>query len=107
MSVVVVSPSVVLSSTPVTVMVWGVFQLAAVKVSDEELSKTSEASSPVMVMMTFASGSLSRTTLNEDVDPPSVTRRLPPPSVVPVLAMVMPELSLSVVLSVVVVLMPL
>ena len=73
--VVVMLPSVALSSTPVTVMVWGVSQLAAVKVSDEELSKTSEVSFPVMVTTTSSMGSASRTTEKDEEPPASVVRR--------------------------------
>ena len=54
--VVVMLPSVALSSTPVTVMVWGVSQLVAVKVSDEELSENSVASFPVMLTTTSSVG---------------------------------------------------
>jgi len=68
-------PSMAMSSTPVTVMVWGVSQLAAVKVSDEELSTNSEASSPVMVTTTSSVGSASRTTEKEEEPPASVVRR--------------------------------
>jgi len=47
-------------------------------------------------------GAASRTTVNVDVEPASVVRRLPEPSVVPVWAMVTPLVSLSVFLTVVV-----
>ena len=73
--VVMMSSSVALSSTPVTVMVWGVSQLVAVKVSVEELSVNSEASSPVMVTTTSSVGSASRTTEKDEESPASVVRR--------------------------------
>ena len=79
-----ISPSRRVSSTPVTVMVWAVFQLAAVKVSVLVLREFSVASSPVMETVTSAVGAASRTTVNVDVEPASVVRRLPEPSVVPV-----------------------
>ena len=101
-SVVVMSPSSRLSSTPVTVTVCAVFQLLVVNVSDEALRECSVLSAPVMETVTSAVGLSSRTTVNVEVEPASVVRRLPEPSVVPVWAMVMPELSLSDVLSVVV-----
>ena len=101
-SVVVMSPSSRLSSTPVTVMVCAVFQLLSVNVSAEALRECSVLSAPVMETVTSAVGLLSRTTVNVEVEPASVVSRLPSPSVVPVWAMVMPELSLSDVLRVVV-----
>ena len=100
-SVVVISPSMRLSSTPVTVTVWAVFQLLVVKVSDEELRECSLLSVPVMETVTSAVGLASRTTVKVEVEPASVVSRLPSPSVVPVLAMVIPALSLSTVLTVV------
>ena len=69
--VVVISPSTRLSSTPVTVMVWGVSQLAVVKVSDEALSSCSVLSSPEMATVTVSVGWASRTTVNEAVVPVS------------------------------------
>ena len=84
------SPSTMESSTPVMVTVCAVFQLAVVKVSVlvplrvEPLREFSVASSPVMETVTSAVGAASRTTVNVDVEPASVVRRLPEPSVVPV-----------------------
>ena len=100
--VVVMSPSMRLSSTPVTVMVWGVFQFELVNVSDEALRDCSVLSAPERLTVTSAVGLASRTTVNVEEEPASVVSRLPEPSVVPVLAMVMPALSLSVFLTVVV-----
>ena len=57
---------------------------------------------PVRVTVTLAVGWASRTTVNVEEPPASVVSRLPEPSVVPVLAMVMPAVSLSVFLTVVV-----
>ena len=60
--VVVISPSTKLSSTPVTVMVWAVSQLAVVKVRVfemlrvEPLSEFSVASMPVMETVTVSVG---------------------------------------------------
>ena len=60
--VVVISPSTRVSSTPVTVTVWGVFQLAVVKVRVfeelrvEPLREFSDVSSPVMETVTSAVG---------------------------------------------------
>ena len=71
-------------------------------VSDEVLRECSVLSAPVMETVTLAVGFASRTTVKVEVEPASVVRRLPEPSVVPVLAMVMPALSLSDVLRVVV-----
>ena len=79
-----------------TVTVWGVFQLPSVKVSVldplsvEPLREFSVASSPVMATVTSAVGWASRTTVNVEVSPASVVRRLPDPSVAPVWAIVMP-----------------
>ena len=72
------------------------------KVSDELLSECSVLSAPVRVTVTSAVGLASRTTVNVEEPPASVVSRLPEPSVVPVWAMVMPAVSLSVVLTVVV-----
>ena len=94
--VVVMSPSSRLSSTPVTVTVWAVSQLLVVNVSDEALRECSVLSAPVMETVTSAVGLASRTTVNVEVEPASVVRRLPEPSVVPVWAMEMPAVSLSV-----------
>ena len=49
-----------------------------------------------METVTSAVGLASRTTVNVEVEPASVVRRLPEPSVVPVWAMEMPAVSLSV-----------
>ena len=72
------------------------------KVSDEELRECSVLSAPVMETVTSAVGLASRTTVKVEVEPASVVSRLPEPSVVPVWAMVMPAVSLSDVLRVVV-----
>ena len=80
---------------PVTVMVWAVFQFAVVKVRVLLLRECSVASLPVIEMVTFAVGSLSRTTVNVEEPPVSVVRRSEP-SVVPVLPMVIPLSSTSV-----------
>ncbi len=62
------SPSTMLSSTPVILIVWGVFQFASVKVSVlvplkvVPLSEPSVASLPVVETVTSAVGSASRTT---------------------------------------------
>ena len=93
-SVVVISPSSRSSSTPVTVMVWAVSQLAAVKVREEELREPSVVSLPVMETVTSAVGSASRTTVNVEEAPASVVSRSDP-EVVPVWAMVTPGVSLS------------
>ena len=60
------------SSTPVTVTVCGVSQLAEVKVADAG-TVASPVSSEVMVKITFETGSASRTTVNVSVDPDSAT----------------------------------
>ena len=73
--VVVISPSTRLSSTPVTVMLWGASQLAVVKVSEEVLSSCSVLSSPEMAMVTESVGWASRTTVKEADVPPSVVTR--------------------------------
>ena len=70
--------------------------MAAVKVRALVLREFSVASSPVTETVTFAVGAASRTTVNVEEPPASVVRRLPEPSVVPVLAMVMPLVSSSV-----------
>ena len=88
--VVVMSPSTMVSLTPVTVTVWAVSQLLVVNVSDEALRECSVLSAPERVTVTSAVGSASRTTVNVEVLPASVVRRLPEPSVVPVWAMVIP-----------------
>ena len=54
--VVVISPSRRVSSTPVTVTVWGVFQLAAVKVRVSVSREFSVASSPEMETVTVSVG---------------------------------------------------
>ena len=72
------------SSTPVIVTVWGVFQFAVVKVSDEVLRDPSVVSLPVNETVTLELGFASRTTVNVEVPPASVVKRLPEPSVVPV-----------------------
>ena len=89
MRVVVISPSTRLSSTPVTVTVWGVFQLAIVKIRVSVLKEFSVVSSPVMETVTLAVGCASRTTVNVE-DPPASEVRRSAPEVVPVEAMVMP-----------------
>ena len=48
------------------------------------LSEPSVVSLPVIETVTSADGAASRTTVNVDVEPASVVRRLPEPSVVPV-----------------------
>ena len=65
-------------------------------VSDEALRECSVLSAPVMETVTSAVGLASRTTVNVEVEPASVVRRLPEPSVVPVWAIEMPAVSLSV-----------
>ena len=55
-SVVVILPSARSSSTPVTVMVWGVLQLAAVKVRVSVLRACSDASLPERVTVTVPVG---------------------------------------------------
>ena len=72
MIVEVMVPSMMLSSTPVTVMVCGVSQSAAVKVT---LAGTvaSPVSSDVIVRTTSEVGSASRTTVNISVLPDSST----------------------------------
>ena len=79
-----ISPSTMESSTPEIVTVWAVFQLAAVKVSVSLLREFSVESRPVIETVTSAVGAASRTTVNVDVEPASVVRRFPEPSVVPV-----------------------
>ena len=65
-------PSIMLSSTPVTLTVWGVSQSATVKV---RLAGTvaSPVSSDVIVRTTSEVGSASRTTVNVSVLPDSST----------------------------------
>ena len=87
--VVVMSPSMRLSSTPVMVMVWAVFQFAFAKVRVSVSRRFSVASWPVMETVTLAVGCASRTTVNVEELPASVVRRSAP-SVVPVWVMVMP-----------------
>ena len=99
--VVVISPSTTVSSTPAMVTVWAVFQFAVVKVSVSVSREFSVVSSPVMETVTVSVGSASRTTVNVEELPASVVRRSPP-SVVPVWAMVMPLVSSSVFLTVLV-----
>ena len=74
------SPSTAGSSLPVTVMVCGVFQLAAVKVRVVMSSVPSVSSKPEMVTVTSAVGALSRTTSKVLVPAASVVMRLPLPS---------------------------
>ena len=100
--VVVMSPSTMSSSTPVTVTVWGVLQLVLEKLRVSVLKEFSVASFPVVATVTFEVGSASRTTVYVEEAPPSVVRRSPDPSVVPVLVMVTPLVSSSVFLTVVV-----
>ena len=95
-SVVVILPSAMLSSTPVTVMVWGVFQFDGLKLSVSALMACSEPSLPVIATLTVPVGCASRMTVNDDDEPASVVSRLPELSVVPVWVMLMPLLSLSV-----------
>ena len=54
--VVVISPSSTSSLTPVTVTVWGVFQLAVVKVSVSVSREFSDVSSPEMETVTVSVG---------------------------------------------------
>ena len=70
-----------------------------VNVSESVLRAFSVASFPVVVTVTFEVGSASRTTVYVEEPPPSVVRRFPDPSVVPVLAMVTPLVSSSVFLT--------
>ena len=65
-------PSMMSSSTPVTVIVCGVSQLAEVKVSGL-FTVASPVSSEVMVKTTSEAGSASRTTVNVSVVPDSST----------------------------------
>ena len=77
------------SSTPVTVTVWGVFQLPVVNVRVSVLREFSVASFPERETVIFAVGAASRTTVNVEEPPASVVRRSDP-SVVPVWVMVTP-----------------
>ena len=54
--VVVISPSTRVSSTPVTVTVWGVFQLAVVKVRVSVSREFSDVSNPEMETVTVSVG---------------------------------------------------
>ena len=54
--VVVISPSTRVSSTPVTVTVWGVFQLAVVKERVSVSREFSDVSSPEMETVTVSVG---------------------------------------------------
>ena len=66
------SPSASESSAPVTVTVWATFQLAAVKVSDDVPSDSSEASDTLSPIVTSAVGAVDKTTLNWPSDCPSL-----------------------------------
>ena len=72
-------PSISGSSTPVTVTVWGVSQLADVKVSCVGEAVASSGSSAFTVNTTSLAGWLTKTTVKSSVPPASVTRV--PPSV--------------------------
>ena len=61
------------SSTPVIVTVWGVDQLAAVNVSIDGERVASPVSDDSTEITTSPVGSVSSTTVNMSVDPPSVT----------------------------------
>ena len=61
-----------MSSTPVTVTVWGVFQLAEVKVKLGLSTVPSAVLSEVIPMVTSAVGGLFRTTVKVAVPPASV-----------------------------------
>ena len=77
------------------------------KVRASVLREFSVASFPVVVTVTSAVGSASRTTVYVEELPASVVRRLPEPSMDPVSVMVTPLVSSSVFLTVVVVDSPL
>src|SRR2546423_10700223 len=66
------SPSSTKSSTPVTVTVWGVFQLAAVKVKLDGETVPSAVLPLLMGTVTFAVGWLFNTTVKVAVPPASV-----------------------------------
>ena len=65
-------------------MVWAVFQLVLLKVSESVLNEFSVASFPVIETVTFAVGSLLRTTVKVEESPASVVSRFPESSVDPV-----------------------
>ena len=66
-------PSIRLSSTPVTVTVWAVFQAAGMNVSEETLTVASPVSPLETRITTLESGSASRTTVKVSVVPDSAT----------------------------------
>ena len=84
MRVVVMSPSTMESSTPVTVTVWAVSQSVVVKVRVSVLREFSVASSPVIETVTVSVGAVLRATVKVEELPAPEVRRLPEPSVVPV-----------------------
>ena len=66
------SPSATLSSTPVTVTVWGDAQFSAVKVKVAGLTVPSPSSELERAMVTSASGSVFKTTVKVSVAPDSL-----------------------------------
>ena len=66
-------PSIISSSTPVTVTVWGVSQFEGVKNSDEGEIDISLESAPNTDMTTFEDGCVSSTTVRVSVVPDSET----------------------------------
>ncbi len=72
------SPSLIVSSTPVTVTVWAVSQLDVVNVSDEVDTVASPVSALDTLNTTSDVGWALRTTVNVSVDPASVTEVEPP-----------------------------
>ena len=68
-------PSAIASSTPLTTMVWGVFQVEFVKVTDEGETVPSERSSEASEMVTFAEGCEVRTIVKFAVPPASVVTK--------------------------------
>ena len=78
MTLVVWSPSISTPSlTPVTVIVWGTFQSAGVKLIDARSTEASPLSSDVMVKATSEAGCASRTTVNVSVVSDSSTSEDP------------------------------
>ena len=78
------SPSTMSSSTPVTVIVCGLFQFAVVNwsvlasVNNGPLNVASEVSNPVNEMVTLVTGWALRTMVNVDEPPCSVVKRCGP-----------------------------
>ncbi len=80
-------PSTIASSTPVTSTVCGVFQFDAVNVTDAGATVPSVVSSELSGIVTFAVGSVFRTTVKVAVPPASVVSPLMVETVIPAISL--------------------